>query len=124
MPADGTTRARYCHARKRQGAGLCTRPAGWGTPHPGIGRCKLHGGSASAASITHGLHSRFLHAHLAPLLAQAAAAPEPLTLCEELAVARAWLDRYLATHATLEAEEIEAFSKLLENGGCLGNSLN
>lgn len=23
----------------------CTQHAGWGTPHPGIGRCKLHGGS-------------------------------------------------------------------------------
>lgn len=23
----------------------CTRPAGWGTDHPGDGRCKLHGGS-------------------------------------------------------------------------------
>lgn len=25
--------------------GTCTQPAGWGTPHPGTGRCKLHGGS-------------------------------------------------------------------------------
>lgn len=25
--------------------GSCTRPAGWGTDHPGIGACKLHGGS-------------------------------------------------------------------------------
>ncbi|GAA0528664.1 hypothetical protein GCM10010172_06580 [Paractinoplanes ferrugineus] len=23
----------------------CTRPAGWGTDHPGTGRCKLHGGA-------------------------------------------------------------------------------
>lgn len=22
----------------------CTRPAGWGTPHPGIGHCRVHGG--------------------------------------------------------------------------------
>lgn len=27
---------------------LCTRPAGWGTDHPGFGRCKLHGGSTSS----------------------------------------------------------------------------
>lgn len=27
-----------------EGNELCTRPAGWGTPHPGTGRCKLHGG--------------------------------------------------------------------------------
>lgn len=32
--------------RKRGGNGEpCRRPAGWGTPHAGIGRCKLHGGS-------------------------------------------------------------------------------
>jgi hypothetical protein len=35
-----------CGGRKRDGSGrTCTRPAGWGTDHPGIGKCKLHGGS-------------------------------------------------------------------------------
>lgn len=34
-----------CGAPKRQGEGSCTRPAGWGTDHVGIGKCKLHGGS-------------------------------------------------------------------------------
>lgn len=33
-----------CGARSRSGR-LCGRPAGAGTDHPGIGRCKLHGGS-------------------------------------------------------------------------------
>jgi hypothetical protein len=37
---------RYCGARKKQSEGTCTRPAGWGTDHPGFGRCKLHGGCA------------------------------------------------------------------------------
>jgi hypothetical protein len=41
--ADGHDR--YCGANKRQGEGTCHRPAGWGTDHPGAGRCKLHGGS-------------------------------------------------------------------------------
>jgi hypothetical protein len=36
--------SRYCGAKKRQGEGFCKRPAGWGTDHPGVGRCKLHGG--------------------------------------------------------------------------------
>lgn len=31
--------------RRGEGAGkTCTRPAGWGTDHVGVGRCKLHGG--------------------------------------------------------------------------------
>lgn len=33
-----------CEGKKR-GGGNCQRPAGWGTDHVGIGRCKLHGGS-------------------------------------------------------------------------------
>ncbi len=34
-----------CGARKKGGDGCCARPAGWGTDHPGLGKCKLHGGS-------------------------------------------------------------------------------
>ncbi|MCP4871624.1 MAG: hypothetical protein GY898_23185 [Proteobacteria bacterium] len=33
-----------CGAKKTRGPGACSRPAGWGTPHPGRGRCKWHGG--------------------------------------------------------------------------------
>ena len=35
----------YCNARKTDGSGYCKHEAGWGTDHPGIGRCKFHGGS-------------------------------------------------------------------------------
>lgn len=34
-----------CGAKKRTG-GLCTLSSGWGTNHPGIGKCKFHGGKA------------------------------------------------------------------------------
>lgn len=37
---------RLCMAKKRQSNGECHRIAGWGTDHPGYGRCKNHGGSA------------------------------------------------------------------------------
>lgn len=33
-----------CGAKKRKG-GKCTLAPGWGTNHPGIGKCRLHGGS-------------------------------------------------------------------------------
>ena len=39
-----------CGGEKRKG-GKCGRPAGWGTVHPGVGTCKLHGGSAPAAEL-------------------------------------------------------------------------
>jgi hypothetical protein len=49
-PAVGGDRhdPRVCGARKRQGEGLCGQAAGWGTDHPGSGRCKLHGGRTAA----------------------------------------------------------------------------
>lgn len=40
----------FCNASTKQRAGgLCQRPAGWGTDHPGTGRCKLHGGATPGA---------------------------------------------------------------------------
>lgn len=45
-----------CGGNKRQGEGVCTQAAGWGTSHPGIGKCKLHGGATeshqTAAAVT------------------------------------------------------------------------
>lgn len=56
-----------CGSGRKNTDKKCTRPAGWGTDHPGAGRCKLHGGStpngrayaqkqiAAAAVVTFGL---------------------------------------------------------------------
>src|SRR5699024_8442164 len=43
----------------------CKRPAGWGTDHPGEGKCKLHGGSGGPPKKNknaekHGLFSKYL----------------------------------------------------------------
>jgi len=57
---------RYCGARKRQPTHpgeTCRRPAGWGTWHPGVGRCKLHGG---ARGYKHGRFSTVAREHLLP----------------------------------------------------------
>lgn len=43
QPVAGHEKA-YCEAKTR-GGGPCRRPAGWGTDHLGIGKCKLHGGA-------------------------------------------------------------------------------
>lgn len=39
-----------CGANKKNGEGVCKRPAGWGTNHVGVGRCKLHGGKTQAGT--------------------------------------------------------------------------
>lgn len=44
MTAVTATAGRDCGAKTR-GGGACRRPAGWGTGHAGVGRCKLHGGA-------------------------------------------------------------------------------
>lgn len=35
----------HCNARKTDGSGYCKHEAGWGTDHPGVGRCKFHLGN-------------------------------------------------------------------------------
>lgn len=61
-----------CGARKRQGSGLCAKPAGWGTSHPGFGSCKLHGGS-TAAGTKHAAEAESRH-----LLGRLVAVREPV----------------------------------------------
>lgn len=52
--ASGHGADHYCGANKRQGEGTCTQRAGWGTDHPGVGRCRNHGGSTP----THRQHAQ------------------------------------------------------------------
>ncbi len=49
-----------CGAKTRGGT-PCRRPAGWGTEHPGEGRCKLHGGCSPRGH----LHPRYKHGRYA-----------------------------------------------------------
>lgn len=42
--------ASQCGALKRDGT-PCTRPKGWGTQHPGTGRCKNHAGSTHSGQL-------------------------------------------------------------------------
>src|SRR3990172_6349181 len=43
-----------CNSRTKQASSspYCSRPAGWGTSHPGVGRCKYHGGSSPKYMLT------------------------------------------------------------------------
>lgn len=82
---------RYCGAKKRQGEGNCTRPAGWGTDHVGFGPCKLHGGcSPSVAGIVLEAQARELFGKIAPT---AIPIDNPLAAYAQLAGrVIAWLD--------------------------------
>jgi hypothetical protein len=90
-----------CNAKNRKG-GLCHRPAGWGTPHPGQGRCKFHGGLSLVRS---GRYSKITRPRYAELIAEHAADPDPLNILPELAAARALFQDFI--------ERYDAFSEAL-----------
>lgn len=41
-----------CGAQTKTPNKRCGRPAGWGTGHPGVGKCKLHGGASPQAEVS------------------------------------------------------------------------
>jgi hypothetical protein len=88
----------YCRAWNAKRIKYCRARAGLGTDHPGVGRCKHHGGNAPIAG---GLRRRYelrSSPRLNELIEQYQNDPEPLNVLSELAAARAlmhdWLDRY------------------------------
>lgn len=96
-----------CGAKTR-GGGLCRKGSGWGTDHPGQGRCKLHGG---ATPIRHGRYSTIRRPEIRALIEKHEADPDPLNVLPELAAARAlfqdfierydqWREAVLAWHAS------------------------
>jgi len=71
----------------------CERPAGWGTDHPGKGRCKLHGGNAGRPP-EHGLYSETAREEIAERIE--AAREQPIgEIRAEVAVVRGLLQDYL-----------------------------
>ncbi len=85
---------KFCGAKKKQGPGRCRRPAGWGTDHPGHGKCKLHGG---ASLVRHGRYSKIKRATLADVAAGVGIDdPNPLDLQAELRILRALLEGVLS----------------------------
>lgn len=56
--------------KSQSGPGVCCQPAGWGTDHPGIGHCKLHGGNTpnvEKADITKHVMKEAIMTYGAPL---------------------------------------------------------
>ncbi len=53
-----------CGAQTKGTGAPCRRPAGWGTDHAGVGRCKLHGGATprgvKSSRMVDGLQCRYL----------------------------------------------------------------
>lgn len=85
-----------CGAKTKAGK-PCTQPSGWGTSHPGTGRCKLHGGNAGRP-VTHGRYSAVQRPRIKALLAEFEKDEDPLNLVPELHLLRSlildFVERY------------------------------
>ena len=82
-----------CGARRRgEGGGICTLKAGFGTTHPGLGRCKYHGGAslvgADNPNFKTGRYSKAMKASLKKHYEDANEAGELDDLAPELGVQR------------------------------------
>src|SRR5690606_39090034 len=73
----------------------CQLPAGWGTDHPGSGRCKLHGGASPGPpkgnrnAVKHGLYENVVRERLTPEeQALFDAVPTDVDLTQELRILR------------------------------------
>lgn len=102
--------AAICGAKAHGSGKPCRLPAGWGTDHPGRGRCKLHGGASHGAppgnknARKHGAYETVIRDRLTPEeRAIFDAVPADESLREELRVLRFKLARLLEP---VEREEL------------------
>lgn len=75
--------------------GNCQLPAGLGTDHPGMGRCKFHGGASPRNS---GRYSRLNQRKLKTLIEEHELDPKPLDLIPDLAAGRALFESYISEY--------------------------
>jgi hypothetical protein len=116
-----------CEAKTRQAGRPCSRPAGWGTDHPGGGRCKLHGGASSGRPVTHGRYSLKHRKSLLGKVDRLLSDPTPGDLSQELALTRALLQDYLdrlPQERELSTGEISVCQSLLREIRTIVDTMN
>ena len=107
---------RLCGAKTRhnhdKNGGFCQLPAGFGTDHPGEGRCKYHGGATPRNS---GRYSRLKKKELKTLVEEHELDPKPLDLEPDLAAARALFETVVEESTEL-SEALLRWNRLAKEG--------
>ena len=82
---------KFCNGKIHRQLRYCQKPSGWGTPHPGSGRCKLHGGYAGLYQQKSGQlkYSNFVPSDLIEKYEEFAVDPDIKSLDDEIALLRA-----------------------------------
>jgi len=105
-----------CGAKTRAGT-PCKKPAGWGTNHKGVGKCKLHGG---ATPIKHGLYSKYTNHRLADMIDKLSNDDELLNLRKTIALQQSLILNILDK---VEEGRLELSPKLSETLCDIGDKL-
>lgn len=103
-----------CGAKKKSG-GVCIQPKGWGTSHPGRGRCKLHGGSSP---IKTGQYSGIKRESLEQAIEKYKTDPALLDLRREVAVLRALVEDKIDTMDEANPDH-NAVAQLIDKVGAM-----
>lgn len=102
-----------CGAKNRQGK-PCGHENGWGTDHPGEGRCRLHGG---ATPIKHGRYSTITRRSIRQKMDALAADKNPLDLEPDLLLLRALLVDYIERYDSFVEALFAWHESYINNGG-------
>jgi len=101
-----------CGAKTKKDGTPCQRPAGWGTDHPGVGKCKLHGG---ASPIKHGLYSKYTDHRLAEMIDKLSDDEELLDLRKTIALQQSLILSILERLDNNELEFNQSLAKTLNS---------
>lgn len=86
----------YCRGWNSKRDKYCRSRAGLGTTHPGVGRCKMHGGlQENDARVRTGRYRSIETPRIRELIEQLEQDPDPFNILEDLQLARALLRDYI-----------------------------
>ncbi len=105
---------KICGAKNRQGQ-PCSKPAGAGTDHKGVGKCRNHGG---CVPIKHGRYSSIPRERLGKIMDTVWADPEPLDVTDDARLLRAMALKSEETDCSpdVTAEIVERAARVAEMG--------
>lgn len=105
----------YCRGWNEKRQKYCKSEAGWGTTHPGQGRCRMHGGlQVQDGRVRTGRYSGIRSSRIQELLEEYSGDPDPLNVVEDLHLARALLRDYIERASAGRTQHVPE-SKLLRN---------
>ncbi|MFW5987868.1 MAG: hypothetical protein ACOCQA_00345 [bacterium] len=109
---------KICGAKTKGSGEPCQKPAGWGTDHVGVGKCKLHGG---ASPIKHGFYSKYTNHRLAETIDELSENEDLLNLRKTIAMQQALildlLDKIEEKELNLNADLAETLNKIADKLG-------